>query len=117
FAPLWERSPAIGLLLFASAFAAAIWIAGRAESLLGEHDSGKIVIDEVLAMAAALFGIPLTLPFIAAGFAAFRALDVIKPFPAGWIDRRIPGGAGVMLDDLVAAVYANLALRVMWYFL
>ncbi len=117
FAPLWELSPAICLLAFALAFAAAIWIAGRAESILSEHDSGKIVIDEVLAMVATLFGIPLTLPFIIAGFLAFRALDVIKPFPAGWVDRRMPGGAGVMLDDLVAALYANLALRVMWYFL
>ncbi|MGH7949306.1 MAG: phosphatidylglycerophosphatase A, partial [Candidatus Binataceae bacterium] len=52
FVPLWERSPALCLLVFAFAFAAAIWIAGRAESILGEHDSGKIVIDEVLAMAA-----------------------------------------------------------------
>ena len=117
FGPLWELSPAICLLAFALAFAVAIWIAGRAESILSEHDSGKIVIDEVLAMVATLFGIPLTLPFIIAGFLAFRALDVIKPFPAGWVDRRMPGGAGVMLDDLVAALYANLALRVMWYFL
>ena len=117
FAPLWERSPALCILTFAAVFAASVWIAGRAESMLAEHDSSKIVIDEILAMAAAMFGVPLTLPLVIAGFLAFRVFDVLKPFPAGWIDRRMRGGAAVMFDDLVAAVYANLVLRAMWYFI
>ena len=49
---------------------------------------------------------------MAAGFLAFRVFDVIKPFPAGLIDRRIGGGTGVMLDDLAAAIYANVVLQV-----
>ena len=49
----------------------------------------------------------------AAGFALFRLFDIIKPFPAGLIDRRMRGGAGVMLDDLVAAIYANFVLQML----
>ena len=71
------------------------------------------MIDEVLGMAATMFGNPLTLPWMLAGFLAFRVFDVVKPFPAGLIDRKVPGGAGVMLDDLAAAIYANIMLQVL----
>jgi len=70
------------------------------------------VIDEVLGMAATMYGNPLTVPWMLAGFLFFRVFDVMKPFPAGWIDRRVEGGAGVMLDDLVSALYANILLQI-----
>ena len=116
FAPIWRRSPAAFLLTFAIVFVIACWVAGRAESILGEHDSSKIVLDEVLGMAATLFlnptGMNRTgLMSIAVGFALFRFFDIIKPFPASLIDRRVRGGTGVMLDDMAAAVYANLVLQ------
>ncbi|MCK9233165.1 MAG: phosphatidylglycerophosphatase A, partial [Syntrophales bacterium] len=52
-----------------------------------------------------------TVTHIAAGFALFRLFDIVKPFPAGLIQRRFPGGYGVVLDDVAAGVYANLVLR------
>jgi phosphatidylglycerophosphatase A len=111
--PLWDRSPAICLAVFAVAFAVSCWIAGRAEVIFDEHDSPRIVIDEVLGMAATMFGNPIAWPWIIGGFALFRLFDVIKLFPADLIDRRMRGGIGVMLDDLAAAIYANIVLQVL----
>ena len=89
----------------------ACWVAGRAEKILGEHDSGKIVIDEILGMVVALLWIEPTLQSITLAFVVFRLLDILKPWPAGWIDRSLPGGSGVVLDDVVSGFYANLIVR------
>jgi phosphatidylglycerophosphatase A len=105
--------PLIAIVLYAAAFAIACWIAGRAEKIFEEHDSSRIVIDEVLGMVATMFLNPGSLKYLAIGFLIFRFFDIIKPFPANSIDRRVGGGFGVMLDDLVAAVYANLTLRIL----
>ncbi len=111
FAPLWRRSPAAFLMVFAMVFIASCWIAGSAERIMGEHDSAKIVIDEVLGMVATMFMNPTGWISLGAGFALFRIFDIIKPFPASLIDRRVRGGAGVMLDDIAAGIYANLVLQ------
>lgn len=110
--PLWMHSPALCLAAFAVAFAASCWIAHQAEIIFEEHDSSKIVIDEVLGMAATMFGNPRTFPYLMLGFLVFRVFDVIKPWPASLFDRRLRNGAGVMLDDLAAAIYANIVLQV-----
>lgn len=112
-APLWHRSPVAFVAAFVVVFAASCWIAGRAEEIFQQRDCSHIVIDEVLGMVATMFLNPLGWPYLAAGFVAFRVFDIIKPFPAGLIDRRLPGGSAVMLDDLAAGVYANLALRIL----
>jgi phosphatidylglycerophosphatase A len=111
FLPLWHRSPAAALALWAITFAAGCFIAGRAEKLLGEADSPRIVIDEICGMVATMFFNSPGWPYVAAGFAAFRLFDIVKPFPARLIDRRMRDGAGVMFDDLAAAIYANLVLQ------
>jgi len=112
FRPLWERSPAAAIALWAVTFAAGCFIAGRAEEIFDEPDSSRIVIDEICGMVATMFFNPAGWLYLAAGFALFRLFDIVKPFPAGLIDRRIPGGAGVMFDDLAAAIYANLVLQI-----
>jgi phosphatidylglycerophosphatase A len=112
FGPLWTRSPALCLTVFAIAFVVACWISDRAEKIFDQHDDSRIVIDEVLGMAATMFGNPQSFPFLMLGFLLFRVADVIKPWPANLIDRRMQNGAGVMLDDLVAAIYANIVLQV-----
>ena len=77
-------------------------------------DPGPIVIDEVMGMLMTLFMIPVGWGGILLGFLLFRALDVMKPFPARQLER-LHGGFGVMADDAMAAIYANLALRlVLW---
>jgi len=79
--------------------------------LLGQHDSSHIVLDEVLGMVATMFLNRLDWLQLLLGFGLFRLFDIIKPFPAGWVDRTVAGGTGIMLDDLLAGVYANIVLR------
>jgi len=111
FGPLWMHSPALCLTVFAIAFAISCWISDRAEKIFDTHDDSRIVIDEVLGMAATMFGNPLSFPWLMLGFLLFRLADVIKPWPANVIDHRMRNGAGVMLDDLAAAIYANIVLH------
>jgi phosphatidylglycerophosphatase A len=81
------------------------WAAHRAERVLGRKDPGAIVIDEVVGMTLSVLAFPLTLPTLAVGFLLFRLFDITKPFPAR-TSQRAPGGLGVMLDDLLAGLYA-----------
>jgi phosphatidylglycerophosphatase A len=107
------RHLSIGLYLggYIALVALACWIAGRADTILQQHDSHAIVIDEVVGyLAATLFMAP-TWENTLIAFFIFRLFDVIKPFPAGLIDRRVPGGTGVVLDDVVSGIYANLVTR------
>jgi phosphatidylglycerophosphatase A len=110
--PLWRRSPWLCMLVFAIAFVIACWVSNRAEQIFEQHDDSRIVMDEVLGMAATMFGNPITFGWLMIGFLLFRVADVIKPWPASWFDRRMRNGAGVMLDDLAAAIYANIVLHV-----
>jgi phosphatidylglycerophosphatase A len=91
--------------------AGAVWAAGRADDMLPGHDHGHIVIDEVAGMIVGSLFIPATWGAALLLFALFRLFDVVKPFPANRIDRDLPGGLGVVADDLVAGVYAGVACR------
>jgi phosphatidylglycerophosphatase A len=84
---------------------AGVIASGRAEAWLGGKDPGAIVIDEVAGMTLAVLVLPLTLPVLATAFVLFRLFDVVKPFPANR-SQRLPGGVGVMADDLIAGLYA-----------
>ena len=112
FAPIWEDSPAAFVMLFGVIFTGSCVVAGSAEKIFGEHDSGHIVIDEILGMIAAMFLLPMSWAWTAACFALFRLFDIIKPWPANRLDR-VDGGAGVMLDDLAAGIYANVVLQIL----
>jgi phosphatidylglycerophosphatase A len=111
-APMWQHEPMMFVLIFAAVMFLSCLIAGRAEEIFGEHDSSKIVLDEVLGMIATMFLNPLGWVSLLGGFILFRLFDIIKPFPADLIDRKMPGGPGVMLDDLFAGIYANIILRI-----
>lgn len=89
----------------------AIHVSGSAEVLFGRKDAPRIVIDEICGFLFAMFCVTPTVVHIAAGFAFFRLFDIVKPFPAGLIQRRLPGGYGVVLDDVAAGIYANLVLQ------
>jgi phosphatidylglycerophosphatase A len=111
---LWRAGLSVPAMLavLAVAVAVAIWIAARAEELLRDHDSGIIVLDEIVGMAIALVGFAPTVTNVVVLFLVFRAFDVLKVWPASWIDKQVPGGTGVVLDDVVSGVYANLLARV-----
>jgi len=107
------RHLSVGLYLagFLATVLGACWIAGRAEAILQEHDSHAIVIDEIVGYLAATLFLAPTWEHTLVAFVVFRVFDVIKPFPAGYFDRAVRGGAGVVLDDVVSGIYANLATR------
>jgi phosphatidylglycerophosphatase A len=92
------------------------WSASIAERHFGRTDPGEIVIDEVLGMLMTLAFVPLTWTGVVAGFFVFRALDVVKPFPAGAAER-LHGGLGVMADDAICGVYGNIVVRVLVWLL
>ncbi|MCP3869491.1 MAG: phosphatidylglycerophosphatase A [Gammaproteobacteria bacterium] len=100
------------ILVVLSLIALAIWIAGEAEKLLGQKDPGCIVIDEIAGMAVTLLGLPFTLQTVLAGFVLFRLFDILKPPPIRIVDKKVHGGVGIVLDDLIAGVFANLVLRI-----
>jgi phosphatidylglycerophosphatase A len=107
---LWGSSPAIHLAAWAVLLGIGVYTAGEAQEILGGKDSPRIVIDEIQGMVLAAFLLPQTVSWVIAAFLLFRVLDILKPPPAGWCERRLPGGWGVMLDDTVAGLYANLLL-------
>ena len=111
FDALRQRSLILYLITFGGLIAAAIVIAGEAEALFGEKDSGKITIDEVAGYIAATLFLRPSAGVILASFLLFRFFDVVKLWPASYFDREARGGLGVVLDDVVSGLYANLALR------
>ena len=98
----------VGLIIFAT------WIAHGAEKIVGRKDPGQVVIDEVCGMAVAFWGVPFTPFSVIGGFALFRLFDIIKPFPIRWFDKRVRGGLGIVLDDVIAGIFTNILLRLFW---
>jgi phosphatidylglycerophosphatase A len=94
----------------AALFVAGIWICGNSSRRLGQHDPGGIVWDEIAAMYATLLVAPATITAWILAFGLFRAFDIVKPWPIRELDHRLGGGLGIMLDDLVAALYAAILL-------
>jgi phosphatidylglycerophosphatase A len=109
---VWGAAPStvtlLGALLVVTI--AGIWAAGREETYLGRLDPPCLVVDEVAGMLVAVVGLPRELGWVLAAFFLFRLLDVWKPYPIDHL-QRLPGGFGVVMDDLLAGLYANLGLQ------
>ena len=104
--PAWPAQP-IGVLLVTLL---GFWSAGAGEEHFGEKDPGAVVIDEVAGQMITLLLLAPTWQVVVIGFLLFRLLDIIKPFPARRLEK-LPGGSGIMADDLMAGLYGNLTLR------
>lgn len=102
------RTPELYTLLVVAVIAVAVWGAARAERVLGRHDDGCVVIDEVAGMVAGTVCVAPTWLAAVTLFVAFRVFDIAKPPPIAWLDRRVGGGVGVVADDLLAGAYAGL---------
>jgi phosphatidylglycerophosphatase A len=101
----WQAAASIVLFLIGSV------AAGRVARLVNRKDPGIVVVDEVVGQWVTLTALPFT-PFTAGlGFLLFRVMDIVKPWPARDLES-VPGGWGIMLDDVAAGIYANLAVRV-----
>jgi len=88
----------------------AVYVSGEAERMFGERDPSAVVIDEIAGLQVALFLVPPSLFSVAAGFVLFRFFDVVKPFPVRACER-LPGGWGIVADDLAAGLYSVLILQ------
>lgn len=112
----WAGSPFVEAGLIALIFVAGTWAATRAERFFGGIDPGPVVIDEVLGMLITLAFLPVGWTAALAGFVLFRVFDVIKPYPANRLEK-FHGGFGIMADDAMAGLYANLSLRALLWLL
>lgn len=88
-----------------------VWVCGRCASDLGVHDHPGIVWDEIVGYAVTMIAVPPGGLSLLLGFALFRLFDILKPWPIGFIDRRVHGGLGIMLDDILAGVLACVCLH------
>lgn len=104
--PIAASSGFLYVLLLAAFIAFSCWVAGQAEGVFDEHDSGKIVIDEVCGFLATMLFMTPSWTNVIVAFFVFRIADVIKPYPASAIDASWPGGPGVVLDDVVSGLYS-----------
>ncbi|MBI5888394.1 MAG: phosphatidylglycerophosphatase A [Deltaproteobacteria bacterium] len=101
--PLYAKAATI-----AASFAVSVIAAGQAEKFFAGKDPSQIVCDEVCGFLAAFFLIPFTVFNLILVFILFRFFDIVKPYPINSIDKRLGGGLGITLDDVMAGVYANL---------
>ncbi|HET7931550.1 MAG TPA: phosphatidylglycerophosphatase A [Rhodanobacteraceae bacterium] len=100
-------------LVLVAGFALGVWACSVAGKRLSVHDHGALVWDEVIGMWITLAAAPAGYAWMLVGFALFRLFDIWKPWPVRLADRRVHGGLGVMLDDVVAGVYAYVALLIL----
>ena len=101
----------LGCLIVITLFS--FYIAGKSAQLLGIHDHGGIVIDEICGYLLTMALAPKDWQWIVAGFLLFRLFDIFKPWPIKYLDKAISGGVGIVLDDLMAGIYALLSLEVL----
>ena len=90
---------------------AGVWASGFLEKILKQKDPGIVVIDEVVGILIALAGLPLSWPIAMCGFFLFRAFDMFKIYPVNRLES-LPGGFGIMLDDVMAGVYTNIVMSI-----
>ena len=99
-------------LVLAGVSAVAIWSAGVAARRFGLKDPGQIVVDEIAGYLVTVAFLPAGWTTLAVGFVLFRLFDIVKPPPCRWAES-LPGGLGIVADDLLAGVYANLSIRIL----
>jgi phosphatidylglycerophosphatase A len=117
---LWWFGPQdlyLQLALAAGLFVVGVWITGASAARIGVHDHSGIVLDEIVGMYLTLLVIPPEPLWILAAFLLFRVMDIWKPWPIRELDHRLGGGLGIMLDDVLAALYAALMLLLFKLFL
>jgi phosphatidylglycerophosphatase A len=109
---LLPASPVVQFVAIVAVFAAGAWSGSVAERHFGKSDPGQVVIDEVLGQLITMWMNPVGWGGALAGFLLFRLMDIVKPYPANRLEA-LHGGLGIMADDAMAGVYANLALRLL----
>jgi len=93
----------------------AAWISGEAEVYLGQKDPGAIVIDEIAGMLITLAFVPFTFVNAIIGFLLFRIFDIFKPYPISKAETYFKNGTGILMDDVIAGVFAHVILEILIY--
>ncbi len=83
-----------------------IWICGKTAEDMGVHDDSSIVWDEVAGMLITMLAVPLSWQTLLMGFVLFRFFDILKPWPISYLDKHVHGGFGIMIDDVLAGLFA-----------
>ena len=105
------------LLIIVCGFLFGIFCCGYTAKILNAHDHHSIVCDEIIGFLVTMFMVPKEWIWILIGFILFRTFDILKPWPISFIDRRIGGGLGIMLDDVIAALFSLAIIQIVIYFL
>jgi len=108
-------APLLMLALLAGLLLVGVWVTGRCERDLGVHDHSGIVFDEIVGQLIALFLAPAHWMWLLIGFGLFRLFDIWKPGPIRWLNHRVTGGWGIMLDDVAAGIAAAACLQGLIY--
>lgn len=98
-------------------FAIGIWLCEVTTEKLGVHDHGGIVWDEFIGLWITMLWVPLTAVNLLLAFILFRIFDILKPWPIAYLDKRVGGGFGIMIDDVLAGIFANIILQLDIYYL
>jgi phosphatidylglycerophosphatase A len=104
------------LAVIAVSFVVGIWLCDATAKDLGVHDHPGIVWDEFVGLWISCIALPAGWPWLVAAFVLFRFFDILKPWPIRWLDTRVPGGLGIMVDDVLAGIFALVLLQLaaMW---
>lgn len=102
------------LLVVLVFFAFGVWCCDVCTRYLGVHDHGAIVWDEVVGYLITMVALPISWSWMLAGFVVFRFFDIIKPWPISWLDKRVHGGLGIMVDDVLAGIFAAITLQLVY---
>jgi phosphatidylglycerophosphatase A len=97
-------------------FTLGVWVCHACAKSLGVHDHPGIVWDEVVGYLITMIAVPKTLLWVVVGFILFRIFDILKPWPISWVDKQVHGGLGIMLDDVLAALFALIVIQAALYF-
>jgi len=105
------------LIVVVAGFVLGVYLCDKTSKALGVHDHSGIVWDEIIGYWITMIAVPaVTWQWILAGFVLFRFFDIVKPWPVKIADKRIPGGFGIMVDDLLAGLYALACMQISWLF-
>ncbi|MBI5102335.1 MAG: phosphatidylglycerophosphatase A [Nitrospirae bacterium] len=100
------------LIIIAAGTILGVIASDAAEKVIGEADSGHIIIDEFVGMVISVTYLPPSAGYLIAAFLLFRLFDIVKPFPIGYVESSLKGGTGVMADDIVAGIFTNGVLQI-----
>lgn len=103
-------------LVIIAAFIFGVYLCEQASKDMGVHDHGGIVWDEFVGYWIAMIALPFHWAWIIAGFVLFRVFDILKPWPISWLDKRVHGGFGIMIDDVIAGIFAAVILQIAYRF-